>query len=155
MTITEKKQKMAEAIREWRGIMDTAEDQKRDLTREEAARCEELDATVGLLKEEIAGLDRMNGNKRALEGFEEWARTPADNRNMWPSGVAGTGGAFPGSMGRAIDQRSMDDGGFTGGVAEFLHALAVMKSTGARDERLARLEARDQQMGVGATGGFT
>ena len=150
---TELKIKMTEKIREWRSHVDKAEAEKRDLTDFENEECMRLDAEVGMLKEALDAAERANGNRQSLEKLEQWAGQSADNRNMWPSGVAGTGGAFPGQFPGNV-RANLDDAGFKGGVGEFLHALAMMKSTGARDERLSRLEVRDQQMGVGATGGF-
>ena len=86
---SELKIQMAEMIRQWRTIMDKADDEHRDLTNDENVECMRLDAEVGLIKEKIEADKRANGNRHSLEKHEEWARTPAglDIRGLWPSGA--------------------------------------------------------------------
>lgn len=107
--LTEKQERMAELIHEWRHIMDTCENAKIDLSAEQAARCEEINTEVGLLSESIAVMKRNEGNKMSLEHYEQEAGRPADSRNMWASGVANAAGLpYPGQMPGRVDIRSLD-----------------------------------------------
>ncbi len=148
MNIVETRNKIAQAATEFRAILEKSERENRDLTDAEDTRCTALHNEIKELQKSTARYDE-------LYHVEEELRQPASGslRGM-PDGIAGTGGVFPGQFPGNARGVNMDNAGFGGGVAEFLHSLAVMKSTGARDERLARLENRDQQMGVGAAGGF-
>lgn len=159
-TIVDFRNRKVEILKAWREIMDNADDNKRDLTPAENTRCEELNAELDEVNESIKTLEKTVGFRGRLEAEEADAARPAglDIRGMWPSGAVSTSGLpLPGSIPGRVDIRSLDNGGFDD-IGSMFISLVEWKRDGKMDPRLQRCreaqEARDQQMGVGATGGF-
>ena len=146
--IAELRQKIADAIKEMRGMIDKADEEKRSLTADEETRYRELDTSVDGYKEEITKVEAEEARRVKLTQTEtELSRTvnplPTDAR-----------GGIPGD--RKIEDEG-EDGGFRN-TGEYFATLMAWKQTGKRDARLDRMQAvqekREQSMGIGSSGGF-
>lgn len=133
--------KKAEAIKEMRSLLDTAETEKRALTEEQEVRYAELDASIDTIKTEIAKIEAAEARKAKLTA-EELELNKVINPLPNP--------ARPGG-----DRSTADENDGFRNIGEYFYCLAAMRSEGRADKRLDALrEKREQTMGTGSTGGF-
>lgn len=145
MTINELRTKLNDLITEWKAITTRADHSNRDLTDAENARCVEIGREVDAVKEEIRKQEEIVESRRKMQTEVEVLSRVV---NPLPTAARGGGNG---------NGEALENGGFAN-IAEYFFSLAAFKRDGRRDERLAKLynekEQRDQQMGVGSTGGF-
>jgi HK97 family phage major capsid protein len=128
----ELRQRKAEAVRNMRAIIDAVEIGKREMSASEKTRYNELDQ----------GIDGFN---KAIEAEMRVAALEAEGRRI--AGAPSIRTHVP------VDQADIDPEREFRNIGECFFAIADIKN-GRRDPRLDALEAREQQMGVGAKGGF-
>jgi HK97 family phage major capsid protein len=134
--LAELRQKKTDSIKRMRELLDLAETEKRDLTADETKEYDGLDKGIDVIDAAIVKEERLMAK-------EEEMRKAAQIVNPLPT-----------EMRVNIDHKlPVDPEKEFRNIGEYFYAIGDIKN-GRRDKRLDLMEEREQQMGVGAKGGF-
>jgi HK97 family phage major capsid protein len=123
--LKELREKLAKAIERMDALLNTADAEKRNLNEAEEKEFSELDASLPVIKADIAKREKIEDEKAAM----------SQTRRSIP---------IPAATKRAEDPKEFKT------LGEFLHSVRFAPN----DPRLENLESRGSSMGVGAEGGF-